>query len=78
MQSQSATTSATTDIVKRLIGHGLSQAEIQRRTSIPQSRVSRWANGMAPDAADDALRLQALLLEIEAAEGEGGRDEKPH
>lgn len=38
-----------------------SQTEISRRTGIPQSRLSRWEKGEVPPAADDALKLAALV-----------------
>lgn len=54
----------TTDLIRRLRLRGLSQTEISRRTGIPQPRLSRWANGEVPDAADDSLKLQALDAEL--------------
>jgi transcriptional regulator with XRE-family HTH domain len=51
----------TTELIKRLRDSGLSQTEISKRTGIPQSRLSRWENGGVPDAADDALKLKALV-----------------
>jgi transcriptional regulator with XRE-family HTH domain len=58
--------SETTSLIKRLRDRKLSQTEISRRTGIPQPRLSRWENGDAPDAADDALRLAALVAEVES------------
>ncbi len=53
--------SETTDLLKRLCTeHKLTQTEISRLTGIPQPRLSRWANGEVPDAADDALKLRSL------------------
>lgn len=59
--------SATTELILSLRRLGLSQSEIARRTRIPQPRVSRWEGGEAPASADDALKLQALLAEVAAA-----------
>jgi transcriptional regulator with XRE-family HTH domain len=60
--------STTTDLLKRLRARKLSQAEIQRRTGIPQPRLSKWEKGEAPVGADDALKLAALEAELIAAE----------
>lgn len=60
---------ATTELIRALRASGLTQAEIGRRTNIPQPRLSRWENGEAPDSADDALRLHALHAELIGAEG---------
>lgn len=43
---------------------GLSQAEISRRTGIPQPRISRWGSGDVAAGADDALKLMALASEV--------------
>jgi len=59
--------SETTDLLQRLKAHRLSQLEIARRTGIPQPRLSRWANGTTPTGADDALKLAALVAELDAA-----------
>jgi len=56
--------SETTDLIKRLRAAKLSQTEISRRTGIPQPRLSRWESGEVPDAADDALKLAALVAEL--------------
>lgn len=56
----------TTELLRDLRAAKLSQSEIARRTGIPQPRLSRWANGELPAAADDALKLQALHAEIKA------------
>ncbi len=61
--------SNTTDLIKRLRSMGLSQTEIARRTGIPQPRLSRWEGGTVPDAADDSLKLAALVAELEATAG---------
>jgi transcriptional regulator with XRE-family HTH domain len=60
--------SPTANIVKKLRSFGLSQTEIHRRTDIPQSRLSRWENGEVPKGADDALKLDALLKELESGQ----------
>ncbi|MCL4695488.1 MAG: helix-turn-helix domain-containing protein [Burkholderiaceae bacterium] len=62
--TDSATTSETQALIKRLRAHPLSQSEIARRTGIPQPRLSRWESGEVPDAADDALRLAALVASL--------------
>ncbi|MGB4059595.1 MAG: helix-turn-helix transcriptional regulator [Burkholderiaceae bacterium] len=48
----------------------LTQAEISRRTGIPQPRLCRWEAGQIPVSADDALKLQALLNGATSAPGE--------
>jgi transcriptional regulator with XRE-family HTH domain len=58
--------SETTDLIKRLRKRGLSQTEIARLTGIPQPRLSRWESGEVPVGADDALKLFALVAELEA------------
>lgn len=54
-----------TDLIRRLRAHGLSQTEIAKRIGIPQSKISRWEGGCAPTSADEALRLAALVKEVE-------------
>lgn len=56
--------SSTQTLIQRLRALKLSQTEIARRTGIPQPRLSRWERGEVPDAADDALRLAALVDEL--------------
>lgn len=58
--------SKISEIIKQLRSEpfSLSQTEIERRTDIPQSRVSRWENGEAGTGADDALKLSALLDQL--------------
>lgn len=58
----------TTTLIKALRDRGMSQTEISRRTGIPQPRLSRWEAGEVPDAADDSLRLAALVGELEATD----------
>jgi transcriptional regulator with XRE-family HTH domain len=62
--------SETTDLIQRLRASGLSQSEIARRSGIPQPRLSRWEAGQVPDAADDALKLAALVAALPAAGAE--------
>lgn len=67
MKTESASMSSPTQaLIKRLTDRGLSQLEIERRTKIPQPRLSRWANGEVPDAADDVFKLQALESQLPA------------
>ncbi len=61
-----------TELIGRLIARGLTQAEIARRTGIPQPRLSRWQSGEAPAGADDALKLVRLEAELAAAQAEPG------
>ncbi len=63
--------SATQALIKRIRARGLSQKEIERRTGIPQPRLSRWEAGDVAAGADDALQLAALDRELEAAQGQG-------
>lgn len=56
--------SDTTELVRRIRAHGLTQTEISRRTGIPQPRLSRWEAGEAPVGADDALKLYKLDAEL--------------
>ncbi len=58
--------SKTQALVRRLCLK-LSQGEIQRRTQIPQSRLSRWAGGEVPDSVDDVFKLQQLEHDLEVA-----------
>lgn len=60
---------AITGIIRDLLASGLTQSELARRTSIPQPRLSRWANDEAPDSAEGVLRLQALHAELIGSEG---------
>lgn len=55
--------SLTTTILQQLLALGLTQTAIAKRTGIPQPRLSRWAAGEPPVGADDALKLQQLLME---------------
>lgn len=57
--------SKTIDIIRRLRALPLTQAEISRRTGIPQPRICRWEAGNIPVGADDALRLAELLADSE-------------
>ena len=60
--------SETTALLKRLREtHKLSQTEIAKRSGIPQPRLSRWESGETPTGADDALKLQRLVSELDAA-----------
>lgn len=58
--------SKITEIIKTLRSEpfGLSQMEIERRTGISQSRISRWENGDVAAGADDALKLVSLYDSI--------------
>lgn len=58
--------SKTIDIIRRLRALPLTQAEISRRTGIPQPRICRWEAGNIPVGADDALRLADLLVQSES------------
>lgn len=60
------------DLLKRVLSR-LSQAEVARRTGIPQPTLSRWANGGMPDASDDTIKLVALARELAANDGEKAR-----
>jgi transcriptional regulator with XRE-family HTH domain len=51
-------------LIARLRAAGLSQAEIARRASMSQPQVSRWAAGLAPKSADDALRIRELVAGV--------------
>lgn len=55
---------STIDLLRQLLASGISQSEIQRRTGIPQPRLSKWARGKVPSGADDALKLKALADEL--------------
>lgn len=57
---------AVTSLLHRLKAQGLTQVEISRRIGIPQPRLSRWAGGVVPPGAEDALKLKELLDEVEA------------
>lgn len=59
---------STQAIILELRSKGLSQSEIARRIGMPQPRVSRWEAGEVPTGADDALKLAALLREVQANE----------
>ncbi len=56
----------TTELLRELRKRGLTQIAISKRTQIPQPRLSRWESGVVPTGADDALRLKALLDEVQA------------
>lgn len=55
--------SKISEIIKQLRAEplSLSQTEIEKRTGIPQSRISRWGSGEVGTGADDALKLSELL-----------------
>jgi len=63
---------AIPELLRQLISAGLTQCEIQRRTGIPQSRISRWAAGAVPTGAHDALKLQALYLQLNTPQSGSG------
>jgi transcriptional regulator with XRE-family HTH domain len=48
-----------------------------KRSGIPQPRLSRWEAGEAPAAADDALRLRRLCEELAAVETVGDETAAP-
>lgn len=58
--------SKITEIIKRIRAapFSLSQTEIERRTGISQSRISRWESGDVAAGADDALKLIELEAEL--------------
>jgi transcriptional regulator with XRE-family HTH domain len=56
--------SATCQLLQRLRQAGLTQFEIARRSGIPQPTLSRWENGEVAKAADAALKLKELELEL--------------
>lgn len=58
--------SKISEIIKQIRSgpDGLSQMEIERRTGISQSRISRWENGDVAAGADDALKLVDLHTDI--------------
>lgn len=62
--------SKISEIIKTLRSspYCLSQTEIEKRTGISQSRISRWENGDVAAGADDALKLVALLDSFQLAE----------
>lgn len=56
----------TLDLLKRLREfHKLSQTEISRRTGIGQPKLSRWEAGSIGGAADEALKLAALVADCD-------------
>lgn len=58
--------SKTTELIRRLReAHKLTQAEIVLRTGIPQPRLSRWARGETPAGAEDALKIAALVDQLD-------------
>ena len=59
----------TLDILRKLRAIPMTQTEIAKRIGIPQTRVCRWEAGKVPAAADDALRLQRLLGEMQQGQG---------
>ena len=50
------------EILRALLASGMTQAEVARAVKMHQPTICRWANGAAPDSADRALALQALLV----------------
>ncbi|MBP8145904.1 MAG: helix-turn-helix transcriptional regulator [Inhella sp.] len=56
----------TAELIRRLHEAGLKQIQISRLTKIPQPRLSRWAAGVVPSSADDALKLRELLDQVAA------------
>jgi len=66
-----AAMTTTIDIIRQLRALPMTQAEIARRTGIPQPRICRWEAGNVPVGADDALKLRELLA---ASDGGGGQE----
>lgn len=53
------------EIIKKLLDSGLSQTEISRRSSVPQSRISDIANGKQSTISYDAgKRIEKLAIEL--------------
>jgi len=56
----------TLALLKRLREvYQLSQTEISRRTGIGQPKLSRWEGGAVSTAADESLKLAALVAEFD-------------
>ncbi len=70
-------TSPTQALIRRLRAEGLTQVQISRQSGIPQPRISRWYNGEVPAAVDDALKLQALVNQFDAAAKNRRASDKP-
>ncbi len=62
----------TQHILRELTSRGLRQADIRRKTGIPQARLSKWLAGQVPPSADDSLKLLALLEVTPAPAGKVG------
>lgn len=58
-------------LISALLAAGLTQAEIARRTRVPQPRLSRWSAGRIPVGANDALRLKRLYEAVVPGAPEG-------
>lgn len=54
----------THELLMSLLGSGLSQAEISKQTGIPQSRLSRWEDGLIPIGAEYALKLRECYEKV--------------
>lgn len=63
----------TAELLADLQAAGLKQADIVRRTGLPQWLVSRWQAGDIPTGADNALKLLALAREVQGEKAEPGR-----
>ena len=66
--------STTIEIIRQLRALPMTQAEIARRTGIPQPRICRWEAGNIPVGADDALKLRELLDGAEPANSARARE----
>ena len=70
----------TLNILRTLRAMPMTQTEIAKRIGVPQARICRWEAGHVPAAADDALKLQHLLSEVNSPrpvaveEGQVGAD----
>ena len=54
---------STSELIQALNAAGLTQKEIERRSGVPQPRLSRWKNGDS-GTADDALKLRELWAQV--------------
>lgn len=62
-----------TQLIRRLRAIPMTQAEIARRTGIPQATISRWEGGATTKAADAAIKLSQLLADVEPYRAKPGQ-----
>lgn len=67
-------TTEASKIVNRILDTGITQVQLSKISGVPQPRLSRWASGKTPKAADQLLKLKKFADKVAP---EPDKPEKP-